>query len=237
MARQKSFSPEAIRIFKLAKRIYELFTEDELRRIASVDPYTIQRWADEQHQPRAGNAMAMAHIIAVKESSLQSYFDGDIDLEQLWARRNEAPNVKIAQATNFDDIVVATKNLSEIDRFRLAMVLLQSVKPVNLNPDTNPKLVFPLEKKTRLKALLIESMKYQRQSAGSIISAGADPSLVDDMLNSFEKDYSIQSYQTLIPFLNKSLQWVADDLVVVSPSDKINSLDELWTEIEQPLPV
>jgi hypothetical protein len=231
MARQKSFSPEANRIFKLARKICDLFTEDELRRIAPVDPYTIQRWAEELHAPRSGNAMAMAQIIAVKESSLQAYLDGDIDLEILWSRRNEAPRVNVAKAANFDDIVQVVKNLCQTDRFRLAMIALESIKPGELNPDTNPKVVLEPRQKIRLKTLLSESMRYQRQSQKGLITAGVDPSLVDDILNNFEKDYSEQSYETLLPFLNKAREWVSDDLCTISLSEKINSLDELWQEI------
>jgi hypothetical protein len=236
MARQKSFSPEANRIFKLARKICDLFTEDELRRLAPVDPYTIQRWAEELHAPRSNNAMAMAQIIAVKDSSLKAYLDGDIDLEILWSRRNEAPRINVAKAADFDDIVLAVKNLCQTDRFRLAMIALESIKPGELTPDDNPKKTLDPRQKIRLKTLLSESMRYQRQTQKGLITAGADPSLVDDVLNNFEKDYSEQSYETLLPFLNKSLQWVADDLVVVSPSDKVNSLEELWQEIALPLP-
>lgn len=237
MPKSKSFSPEAIRIFKLAKRIRELFTDDELRRVASVDPFTVQRWAEEQHVPRHHNAMAMAEIIAVKEQSLVDYFNGEIDLDTLWSRRNEAPRVNTAQASDFDDIVLLVKNLCQTDRFRLAMIALESIKPEELNPDTNPKRVLLPSQKTKLKTLLLESMRYQRQTAKGLLSAGADPSLVTDILGDYERDYSDQSYATLLPFLNKVTEWVADDLVVVSPSDKIKSLAELWSEVELPQPV
>jgi hypothetical protein len=232
MARQKTFPPETVRVFKLARKICDLFTEDELRRISPVDPYTIQRWAEEKHGPRGNNDLAMAQIIAVKESSIQAYLDGDIDLETLWSRRNEAPRVNVAESTNFDDIVVIVKNLCSTDRFRLAMIALESIKPGEINPDSNPKIQLGARSKTRLKALLNTSMTHQRQTPKTLITAGVDPSLVHDLVDKFEKDYSEQTYQTLLPYLSKPTLWVDDDLVQVSLTETITSLEELWTEIE-----
>lgn len=234
MAKTKVFSPQDIRIFKLAKRIQELFTEDELRRLATVDPYTIARWANEEHSPRGNSAIGLGQIIAVKDSSLQSYYDGEIDLETLWGRRNESPRIKIASSTNYDDIAWVAKNLSDRERFKLARLMLETVAPHDLVPDTNPKKVLSSQQKTRLKTLLIESLRYQELDLRAIIEQGADPSLVDDIARDYEKDYSAQAYETLLPFINKSLQWVKDNLVVVSPSEQISSVDELWKEIEPP---
>lgn len=220
-------TPREQRIIDLSARIWERYGED-LEHITAVTPTAIKRCARGLSVLRNNNASSLAKVIAVKLSTLESYYNGNIALDDLWEKRGEAPAVELANATAFDQVVYLAKQLSDDEVVQLIKALLDSL-PLSVNDTV---ITLGAIAKKRLKALFLESLKLGRLTVKDIVEQGAAQLVVSDILGNFDRDYSLELYSTLVPFLYAPRDWVDDEIVILDYPNKIESVDALMAHIE-----
>ena len=227
-----------LRVMELAKKICNLYTYPELERLAPISPQTIQRWADGKHRSSKSTASALPKIIAVSDEDYNKYLEGDITLDELWQLKGTAKRISAKQAITAQSVLQDAKRLPTQEQFRLMSNLFLNLIPQDGEEMTltkkKPELVELDEMaKKRLKNLLDMSNIYLQQTYQSIIEAGADKVLIEDMVEGFHNQYILDAYETLLPFVCLCTEWrdvVPDN---ANPARYFNSAQHLIDSLHQ----
>jgi hypothetical protein len=236
------WSATEIRIHELAKRVCDLYTAAELKKLTKVSPQTIRRWAqgweDKGNRPTESTAMCLPAILAVSENNYQRYLNGDITLDEFWDLKGSAKITAESEIT-VESVLNDAKRLSTGDLLKLMSNLFLIIVPKELNelqakPQTeSPRWVELNETaKKRLSTLLNLSNLYLEQTYQSIIEAGADKALVEDIANGgFKNSYTEPIYYTLLPFLCHCSKWHGVVPSDANPAQYFDSVEQLETSL------
>lgn len=226
------------RVMELAKKICELYSFPELEKLAPISPQTIQRWAEGKHRPSKSTASALPKIIAVSDDDYNKYLEGDITLDELWELKGTAKRISTKQAITVQSVLQDAKRLPTQEQLKLISSLFLNLIPqseeVLLLPAKEPDII-DLEETTkkRLKTLLDLSNIYLQQSYQDIIEAGADKVLIEDILDGFHNQYTLDVYETLLPFICLCTEWRDTVPMNANPAKYFNSAQHSIDSLSQ----
>lgn len=230
---KKTYTPQDERIMDLCEKIVAIYSKDDIKRLVSFDPYTLDRCAMRTNVLRTGNAMALADILAVRDQTLKDYYEQNITLDELWEKRGEAPKVNVHAPISFDDILYHAKNLTESQRLLMAKTMLETL-PIKEDKHTENFLELSEQSKKRFRTLLNESLKYGKITVKDLVENGCNAPAINDILKDFTRQYTVETYQGFIPYLYSVLEWIDDEMLVIAYPQKIATMDELLTELQHP---
>lgn len=233
---KKIYSATDERIMDLCEKIVAIYSKDDIRRLVSFDPYTLDRCAMRTNVLRPGNAMGVASILAVRDQTLKDYYDQKITLDELWEKRGESPKVNVYNPISFEDILYHAKNLNESQRLEMAKAMLETLNLTikdKEQSDINTETFLDLseQSKKRFKTLLNESLRYRKLTVKDLIENGCNAPAVNDITGDFTRQYTLEVYQGFLPYLYSVLEWIDDEMLVIAYPQKIETMDELLKEL------
>jgi Trp operon repressor len=229
-------SPKDQRVIEIAKRICESYDAAEIKTLVNVSPTTIQRWAEGANKPVKQSLSAVPYLLSISDQLFDDYLNGDITLDELWEKRGSARRIHAKEEVSIATIVNDAKTLSTMELLKAISQLILLLSPAELNRSHQsiPYIVLQDNEKKRLKSLIEFSNLFRGQNFQSIIESGADKALVESIEKDLGNDFTLEVYETLLPFVCVPEGWnELDKPIILSPSVNFKSVHDLLECIKQ----